>query len=69
MACVGDHLNGFTILVEGGVLTDDEDGDLPAEIVEDIQESWHHEVEVGGERLPAGITVSFHVRPLVVEVE
>ncbi len=65
----GDHLQGFAVLFEGGVLADDEDGDLPAEVVEDFQEPRHDEVEVGGEGLPAGVAVGLHVGPLVVEVE
>ena len=66
---IDDHLKSFPVDVEGRILSYHKNRDLPAEIIQGIQDAWHLEFEILREIFPSGVAVSFHVRPLVVEIE
>jgi hypothetical protein len=51
------------------VLPHDEKSDAPLKPLQEIQHAGNNEIQIGWERLPIGISVGLHVRPLVVEVQ
>ena len=65
----GDGAQRRAVLLERGVLADDEEGDREPPFGEEGEDSRHDGVEIGRMRLPAGVAVRLHVGPLVVEVQ
>jgi hypothetical protein len=57
------------ILRERSILTHDKEGDSNASLAKEREGAWNHNVQVGGKTLPPWISVGFHIRPLVVQVQ
>ena len=64
-----DGAQGRPVLLECRVLSDDEEADREPARGEELEDARHDRVEVGRMRLPPGVAMRLHVRPLVVEVE
>jgi hypothetical protein len=64
-----DHRERLLVVLLVRVEPDDEPGDLQVQVVQQVQDVGHADVEVRRPGLPAGAAVGLQVGPLVVEVE
>src|SRR5215471_8626680 len=64
-----DACKGLSVLVEHGVLPDDEKGNGQIPLFEEMQHTGDQDVEIRGKRVPTRIPVCLHIGPLVIEVQ
>src|SRR6266446_756512 len=69
MSCLRDLRKCFMITFKRSILPDNKESNLQIETLQKNNYSWNNYVEIGRKRLPAGITMGLHIRPLVVEVQ
>src|SRR5207244_5444094 len=67
--CRRDRAEELPVLVERGILADDEHGDGEIAGLEKIEDARHHDVQIRWQTLPRRVSVRLQVGPLVVKIE